>query len=231
MKIRAVALDDEQPALEVIEIFCGQLDFIDLKKTFTRSTEAKLYLEENPVDLIFLDINMPSISGITFFKSLSQQMMVIFTTAFSEYAVDGFELNAVDYLMKPFTVKRFEQAALKARELHKFYLKNNPAQELYLYFRVDYSLIKVLAKDIIFIEGLDNYLKIHFVNQKPLVVRITMKAMMEKLPPEDFVRVHRSFIVPLKRIKSVRNKLILIADQEIPIGSSYEEDFKTLFQD
>jgi DNA-binding LytR/AlgR family response regulator len=89
----------------------------------------------------------------------------------------------------------------------------------------------VLAKDIIFIEGLDNYLKIHFVNQKPLVVRITMKAMMEKLPPEDFVRVHRSFIVPLKRIKSVRNKLILIADQEIPIGSSYEEDFKTLFQD
>jgi DNA-binding LytR/AlgR family response regulator len=229
MKIRAVALDDEEPALEIIEAFCSQLDFIDLRKTFTRSGEAKLYLEENPIDLIFLDVNMPAISGLDFFKNIPQQMMVIFTTAFGEYAVEGFELNAVDYILKPFTYKRFEQAAQKAQELHHFYLKNNPEKEQYFYFRVDYSLVKVLATDILFIEGLDNYLKIHLQNQKPLVVRITMKAMMEKLPNEDFVRVHRSFIVPIKRIKSVRNKVILIENEEIPIGSSYEEEFNKTF--
>ncbi len=227
--IRAIALDDEEPALEIIEAFCGQLDFIDLHKTFTRSGEAKLYLEEYPIDLIFLDINMPAISGIEFFKAIPQQMMVIFTTAFGEFALDGFELNAVDFLLKPFTFKRFEQATQKAHELHKFYLKSNPEQEQYLYFRVDYSLVKVLASDILFIEGLDNYLKIHLQNQKPLVVRITMKAMLEKLTKEDFLRVHRSFIVPVKKIKSVRNKMILIESEEIPIGSSYEDEFNKIY--
>jgi DNA-binding LytR/AlgR family response regulator len=223
--IQAIALDDEQPALEIIEAFCSQVDFIDLRKTFTRSSEAKQYLEEYPIDLVFLDINMPSISGIDFFKGLSRPTMVIFTTAYSEYAIDGFELNAVDYLLKPFTPKRFEQAIQKAYELHKFYLQNSQEDGESLYFRVDYSLVKVLVNDILYIEGLDNYLKIYLENQKPLVVRITMKAMLEKLSKDAFVRVHRSFIVSLKKIKSVRNKMIFIGQEEIPIGNSFEDDF------
>lgn len=224
--IRAIALDDEEPALEIIDFFCGQVEGIELLKVFTKSAETRLFLEEYPVDLIFLDINMPAISGIDFFKNIPQEIMVIFTTAFSEYAVEGFELNAVDYLLKPFTLQRFKQAAQKAIDLQNFHLQN---QKPYLYFRIDYGLVKVQITDIIYIESLDNYLKIHLLHQKPLVVRMTMKAILEKLPNDEFIRVHRSFIVALKYIKSVRNKVIAIADENLALGSSYEENFFKIY--
>lgn len=242
--IKAIALDDELPALDVIEAFCSQIDAIDLRKTFTRTGEARYYLEENPVDLLFLDINMPAESGISFYKSMSpllrsQQTMVIFTTAYSEFAVESYDLQAVDYLLKPFTFSRFLQAVHKASEQHKFLHQSDPSQQprngepaasAYLFFRVDYGLMKVAVADILFIEGLDNYLKIHLAGQKPLVVRLTMKAMLEKLPPTRFVRVHRSYIVSLDKVQTVRNKLITIDEEEIPIGNSYEEGFFRLFR-
>ena len=228
--IKAIALDDEPPALDVIESFCCLTDYIDLVKTFTRDEEAMKYLSAFPVDLLFLDINMPSISGIDFKKGLDPNTMVIFTTAYSEFAVEGFNLNAIDYLLKPFTPERFLQAAEKVKAQYQFLHQNALIKPSHISIRVDYSLVKVALADIIFIEGLDDYLKIHLLNQKPIVIRMTMKAMMEKLPQSDFVRVHRSYIVPLAKIKTVRNRLIYINGEEIPIGTSYESKFYEVFR-
>lgn len=226
--IRAIALDDEPPALRILVNFSARIDFIDLQKTFSRTDDAMEYLENNPVDLIFLDINMPSMSGLDFYQSIPQEAMVIFTTAYAEHAVEGFNLNAIDYLLKPFTFERFQQAANKAREYHHF--KNPPETLKYLLVRADYTLHKIAYADILFIEGLDDYLKIHIQNTKPLVVRMTMKSMLQKLPEQEFIRVHRSFIIPFERIENVRNKIISLAGEEIPIGSSYEETFARRFK-
>lgn len=231
MKLRAIAIDDEPPALRVIAHFCSQVDFIDLQKTFSRTDEALYYLENHSVDLLFLDINMPSMSGIEFYKALPKEAMVIFTTAYAEYAVEGFNLNAIDYLLKPFTFDRFLQGVHKAGEYQLFLQKKETQTPQYLFIKADYSVYKIAFPDILFIEGLDDYLKIHIENSKPVVTRMTMKTMVEKLPVNDFIRVHRSYIIPFHRIENVRNKLITLAGEEIPIGSSYEKDFFKLFKE
>ena len=229
MIIQAIAVDDELPALTLIANFCERIDYIRLQQTFNKPEEALAYIKQSPVDLLFLDINMPSIPGTDLYRSISQQPMVIFTTAHSEYAVEGFNLNAVDYLLKPFTFERFTQAVQKAQSQLQYQqsLQNAPQQ---LVLRVDYGLTKINLSDILYIEGLDDYLKIHLQNQPPLVIRMTMKGMLEKLPAAAFVRVHRSYIIPFSRIEQVRNKMILIAGQEIPIGSSYEAAFNSQFK-
>ncbi|POY39828.1 DNA-binding response regulator [Flavobacterium alvei] len=224
--IKAIALDDEPPALDVLESFCDKIDVIDLQKKFTKSDDAFKYLKKYPVDLLFLDINMPSISGIDFYKKLPHKTMVIFTTAYSEYAVEGFTLSATDYLLKPFSFSRFQQAVEKAYSQWK--IQNQNPEQNYLFIRADYSLIKILISDILFIEGLDDYLKIHIQNQKTIVARMTLKAILEKLPATEFARVHRSFIVPISKIEKVRNKIIFIQEEEIPVSASYETAFFTL---
>jgi len=226
--IRAIALDDEPLALKVIESFCSRIDFIQLEKTFTKTSEAHRHLRKQPVDLIFLDIQMPTQNGMEFYADVEQDVMVIFTTAFSEYAVQGFNLNATDYLLKPFAFDRFLQATEKVKAIydHKNQISNSEQQ--YLFIRADYSLNKILMSDILFIEGLDDYLKIHIQNQKTIVARMTMKAILEKLPVSEFVRVHRSFIIPVSKIEKVRNKIIYISNEEIPISASYEQAFLNL---
>ena len=228
--ITAIAIDDEPPALKVLEQFCKQVDFIDLQKSFTKPSEALRHLQKFPVDLLFLDIHMPSLSGIDFYKQVKQDTLVIFTTAHSQYAVEGFNLSATDYLLKPYTFERFEQAVNKAKEIYSYTRDSTKPEEQYLYIRADYSLVKIPVADILFIEGLDDYLKIHIHNQKCVVARMTMKAILDKLPTKEFIRVHRSFIVPFSRIEFVRNKMIGIAGEEIPVGSSYEESFYKLFK-
>jgi DNA-binding LytR/AlgR family response regulator len=228
MIIQAIAIDDELPALKLIENFCSRVDFIRLQKTFHQPKEAMKYINKYPVDLLFLDINMPAITGTELCRSIQQQSMVIFTTAHSEYAVEGFNLNAVDYLLKPFTYERFFQAVQKAHTQLQFQLAN-PTTLPPLVFRVDYGLTKVNIPDILFIEGLDDYLKIHLQQQPPLIVRMTMKVLLEKLPSQTFIRVHRSYIVPFERIEQVRNKTIFISGNEIPISSSYEAAFFSQF--
>lgn len=227
--INAIAIDDEPPALTLIENFCSRIDDITLHKTFTMPAEALKHLRKFPVDLLFLDIQMPAVTGIDFYKSVKQDTMVIFTTAYSEYAVEGFNASAVDYLLKPFTFKRFQQAVLKAVEYHNYKHQHNTEAQKYIFVRADYSLLKIAISDILYIEGLDDYLKIHISNNTPVIARITMKAMLEKLPAKEFIRVHRSYIVPFSRIESVRNKIIYTAAEEIPIGSSYEEAFLKRF--
>lgn len=228
--ITALAIDDEPPALKVVATFCRDFDFIDLQKTFTGTEEALRYLRKYPVDLLFLDIQMPSQSGIDLYRVVQQQTMVIFTTAYSEYAVEGFDLQAIDYLLKPFTRDRFAQAVYKARDYYRYLMHSGTAEEAYLFLRADYSLLKIAHADILYIEGLDDYVKIYLLGQKPVIARMTLKALTEKLPDRDFLRVHRSYIVSLKQVTLVRNKTISVGGTEIHIGSSYESAFFDRFR-
>jgi DNA-binding LytR/AlgR family response regulator len=229
--ITAIALDDEPPALRVVENFCDRTDQVSLARSFNNPQEALKYLNKFPVDLLFLDIRMPSVSGIQFHKMIPKDMMVIFTTAYSEYAVEGFNLNAVDYLLKPFSFERFMQAVSKATDFYKFFHHQESALQQYLFIRADYSLVKVMLEEILYVEGLDDYLKIHIAGRKPLVARMTMKNILEKLPDKRFCRVHRSYIIPLDRIEKVRNKTIQIGDTSIPIGNSYEKSFFEIYSE
>lgn len=229
MKLTAIALDDERPALEVIEAFAGRLENLDLLHTFTKVGGARRFLEENPIDLLFLDVQMPAMTGIEFSKIIPRDVIVIFTTSYTEYAVESYSLNAVDYLLKPFTFQRFQQAVTKALELFRARL---PVAEPLppLVVKANYGLVKVWPHDILFIEALDNYLKIHQQGQDLLVVRMTLKEMERLLPADQFPRVHRSYIVSLDKIAFVRNKVIQLQDKEIPLGGKYEGHFFELLE-
>ncbi len=223
--IKAIALDDEPPALEIIKKFCEQTGYIDLLKTFTKSDEALRYTNNYPVDLVFLDINMPSVSGLKFREMLHPDVMIIFATAHAKHAIEGFNLNALDYLLKPFSFERFLQAAEKAKANYKFLHQNAMRRPENISLRVDYSLMKVALSKIIYIEGMDDYIRIYMNDQKPVITRMTMKALEEKLPKNEFARVHRSYIVPVNKINFVRNKVVHIDKYEIPVGICYEKNF------
>jgi DNA-binding LytR/AlgR family response regulator len=229
--IKAIAVDDEPLVLELIETYSSKISFVQFEKGFVSTAEALQYLAKNPVDLLLLDINMPAMTGFEFYKTLEQKPMLIFSTSYSEYALESYNLDAVDYLLKPFTFSRFEKAVSKANEKHNLVHKGivAPAAKSLL-LKADYGVVKIILSDIVFIEGLDNYLKIHLHNQPPVVIRLTMKALMEKLNEQEFIRVHRSYIVPLNRIASVKHKIIYIGGEEIPIGKNYEADIDALFK-
>lgn len=223
--INAIAIDDEPLALTVIQSLCNKTENINLQKTFTQPGEALKYLQKFPVDLIFCDIQMPSITGINLVRSLQQNTMVIFTTAFSEYAAVSYELNAIDYLLKPINQKRFTQAITKAQEYLDYLSKKDQASDKHIFIRADFSLVKIPLADIIYIEGQADYLKIHIKDRKTVVARMSMKEMMEKLPSADFIRVHRSFILPFSNIEAVRGSTIYIGDAAFPIGRTYADEF------
>lgn len=221
--INTIALDDEPLALKILENFCGQIDFLKLEKTFNKQSDAQKYLNKFPVDLIFLDIQMPQKNGLDFYKSISQNTKVIFTTAFSDYAVEAFEVNAVDYLVKPFSFERFLKAVDKLRE------NATKAEQDFFLLRADYQLHKINFGDIILVEALDDYVKIHLKDKKTITARQSLKNIQEKLPEKDFIRVHRSYIVPIKLIKSIINKSIKIDDFIIPIGEKYKDEIKNFY--
>jgi DNA-binding LytR/AlgR family response regulator len=225
--IKAIAIDDEPPALEILENYCQRSGQVALVKVFTSTAKALDYLANFPVDVVLLDIQMPSMNGIEFSKRIQDNTMVIFTTSFTEYAVESYNQNAVDYLLKPYSFDRFQQAISKAVVMQQYNIqqKHHP----FLVLRQDYSLVRIPLSDILYIEGFDNYLKVHTINQMPLLSRITMKAIHEKLPDREFIRVHRSFIVALDKIESVRNKVISVGKAEIPLGPSHEKGFYSRF--
>lgn len=223
--INAIAIDDEPLALTVIESLCAANENINLQKTFTQPSEALKHLRKFPVDLIFCDIQMPAMTGIHLVKSLQQNTMVIFTTAFSEYAVVSYELNAIDYLLKPINRKRFSQAITKAQEYFDYINKKDQSADRSIFIRADFSLVKIPLSEIIYVEGLADYLKIHIKDRKTIMARMSMKDMMEKLPSGDFIRVHRSFILPFSKIEAVRGTTIFIGNQEFPIGRTYTDEF------
>lgn len=228
--INAIAIDDEQLAHKVIDSFCNKVDFIKLQKSFTKPNEALKYLRKFPIDLLFVDIHMPGMTGINLVRSLQQSPMIIFTTAFSDYAAASYELNAVDYLLKPINATRFVQAVTKAKEYFEYTQNKNAVTDQHIFIRSDFSLIKISLADITYIEGSADYLKIHTKDRKPVITRMPMKDMLQKLPANRFVRVHRSFILPFDKVESVRGNTISIAGLQIPIGRTYAHEFLKSFR-
>jgi len=229
MIMTCVAIDDEPIAIEVLEEYISRTPSLELLKTFTDGFKAIEYIKENKVQLVFLDIQMPQLNGIQLLKSLPEPPLVIFTTAYSNYAIEGFNLNAIDFLLKPFEYDRFLKAVNKAGEYTTY--RERPAEALvnsnFIFVKSDYQIVKIDLSDISMIEGMDDYVKI-FTSKKMILSNMTMKDILSKLPSPDFTRVHRSFIVSLSHIESVRNKRIKIGEKFIPVGDSFADSFYKL---
>lgn len=229
--LKCLAVDDENLALDLIEDNIAKVPFLKLEKRCRNAFEAIEYLQNNEVDLIFLDIQMPGITGVQFLGGLTQKPMVIFVTAYQQYALEGFNLDVIDYVLKPISFERFLKATHKA--LDYFTSKNvlqtqtpPPEKMQYIFIHADYSLMKIMLEDILYIEGLKDYIKIHLKIQKfPVVCRMTMKLIEEKLPSTEFQRIHKSFIVSLKKVESIRNQKIKIGENHIPLSDNYSEQF------
>lgn len=226
--IQCIAIDDEPLALQLISEYCLRISFLQLEKTFTNTDEAGAFLAKHPVDLLFLDIQMPDINGVQFYKNLPKKPPVIFTTAFKDYAVDGFNVDAVDYLLKPFEYDRFLKACYKAKEYIEF-LGSQETQLNSIFVKVNYEIMKINLKDVDLIEALDDYIKI-YLPPHPVLTLMTLKNISEKLPARDFIRVHRSFIVPIAKVEKFSKTKLWVRGKEIPIGSSYAHVYEQLLQ-
>lgn len=223
--ITAIAIDDEPIALDVVSNHAAKAPFLDLQAVFTNAFEAMDYLQKHPVDLLFLDIKMPDISGIEFFRSLSKKPLVIFTTAYSEHAVAGFELDAVDYLLKPFSLPRFLKACNKAHEWLQ--LRDTNGTKAYLFVKTGYDQVKVNFEDIDYLEATGNY--VNFVlGNRHVLSRMTITECEVLLPTDRFVRIHRSFIAAIDKVEKIERHQLAVNGSILPIGSSYLAAIKNL---
>ena len=235
--MKCIAIDDEPLALELVEDFCSRIEFLELVSTCSNAIEAMDTLQNSTIDLIFVDINMPQISGLNLVKSLSKPPLVIFTTAYSQHAAMGYDLDAIDYLVKPIPFDRFLKAVYKAKEIYLARSKPQPEQhakppsgkQKFIALKVDYSIVKIDLKDILYIEGVKDYIKVVLRGvSNSYLSRISMKAIIEKLPPEEFIRVHKSYIVALAAFEKVERDRIIIGKKYIPVGEAYKKDFYAL---
>jgi two-component system, LytTR family, response regulator len=223
--LTCLAIDDEPLALELLEDNISTVPYLKLVAACNNPIEALKILQQEPVDLVFIDIQMPGLTGLQFIKSVSRKPMFILITAYEKYALEGYELDVVDYLVKPVSLDRFMKACNKALELHQLKTKKDTGSESpsYFFIHADYSMIKLVFADIKWIEGLKDYIKIHLnSSSKPVVARMTMKSIEEQLPLSQFVRVQKSFIVSKNYITSIRKNSVFIDDTEIPVGDNYK---------
>lgn len=224
--MKAIAVDDEPLALEVVRTLASKVPYLELTASFTDAFQALEYLQKEPVDLIFLDIKMPDITGLEFVTSLQKKPLVIFTTAYSEHAVTSFELDAIDYLLKPFSLARFVKACNKAQEL--YLLRNGGTADTaknYVFLKTGYEQVKVYFSEILYLEAAGNY--VTFVLEgKKLLTRMTISEASDMLPPEKFVRVHRSYIVAKDRIDKIERHQVCIKGNEVPVGASYMQQLQ-----
>ncbi|MEI6946873.1 response regulator transcription factor [Paraflavisolibacter sp. H34] len=221
MQIKCIAIDDEPLALEVLKQYIARIPVLQLVHTFNDPIAGSEFLRHHPVDLLFLDINMPDINGLELVRLLPVKPMVIFTTAHKEFALEGFELDALDYLLKPFEFERFAKAVNKAVEYYQYKKSEKPEAAGHLFVRSEYQLVKIELEEIEYIESVEDYLKIHRSGQKPVMTLMTLKAMLQKLPQDRFVRIHRSYVVPLARIRSIVNRKVRLSSVELPLSDSY----------
>lgn len=228
MFLKCIAIDDEPLALELIHNYIGRRPDVQLVRTFEDGISAAEYLAIAQVDLIFLDITMPDISGIDLAKALKSKPMLIFTTAYKQFAFDGFELEAVDYLLKPMDYDRFSKALDKAIEVKKYKMSPPPEQnEAYIYVHSAYQMIKIILKEVEYIESMEDYIKIHLKTEKTVLTLMTLKKMLGLLPDEQFKRIHRSYIVSIAAVKSIHHKKIHLTEAILPIGESYAEQVRS----
>jgi two-component system LytT family response regulator len=219
--MRCVIIDDEPLALSVLEKYIAAFPVLELVGTFDDAIEGGRFLKASPVDLLFIDINMPDLSGLELVARLETRPMVIFTTAYKKFAYEGFELEALDYLLKPITIERFEKAVQKAAE--RFELKKTRQNEESIVVRSEYKAIKIALNDIAYIEGMEDYIKIHLLSSRhPVMTLMSLKGILEILPENAFKRIHRSYIVPSLQVKSIQNKKVkLLSGAELPVSDSY----------
>jgi two-component system, LytTR family, response regulator len=221
--IRSIAIDDSPLALDLIEDYVGRMNGIELAQRCTSALEAIPLIKKGGIDLLFLDIEMPDISGIQLVRSLDIKPKIIFTTAYSNYALEGFNVNATDYLLKPFSFDRFKKAVEKVQhqlELEHIAIKENE----HLFIRSGYETLRVTVRDIRYIEALKDYIQIH-TGDKKIVALMSMKEISALLPKDQFIRVHRSFIISQNHLSGYTSKKIMIGNKEIPLGESYKETF------
>jgi DNA-binding LytR/AlgR family response regulator len=234
-KIRCLVIEDEQPAMDILRNHILGVEALELTGTCHNAVEALSFLQSNPVDLLFLDIQMPHILGTNFIRTFKNPPKVIFTTAFRKYAVEGFELDAVDFLLKPISFDRFLKSVNKILQLN---LPGSPSETVngdeskvpaqsFLYFRSDRKMVKVLLNDILYIEGLRDYIKI-YTTSKVIVTKHQLASLEEMLPADAFLRIHRSFIVSISKIDSFNSEAIEISKKELPIGRMYRHNVNRL---
>lgn len=229
--MKAIAIDDEPLALSVVKTFCLKVPYIELCSTFSNGIDAMKYLIENDVDLMFVDINMPHISGIEMVRALERPPMIIFTTAYQNYALEGFELSAIDYLVKPFSFERFLKGVNRASELYAIKQKASEQavattqdKDDYITIKVDYSVVKLNIADIIMVEGLKDYVKV-YTTDKRYVTKSTMKNIEERLSEYGFMRVHKSYVVNLRYVEALESNHIVLPTGKIALGNQYKEAF------
>lgn len=221
--IQCIAVDDEPLALDLVEDFANKVPFLSLVASYSSALDALDKIKKENIDLLFLDIQMPDISGLQFIKSLDEPPRVIFTTAYANHAVEGFNVDAVDYLLKPFTFERFLKAANKAQQMIESQQIVMSTKDDYIFVKSGYDMVKVNYGDIYFIEGLKDYVKIH-TKEKTIIALLTMKSLEQSLPA-SFFRVHRSFIVNFEHLESVGRRNLVVAKKDIPLGDMYREQF------
>lgn len=218
--IKAIAIDDEPMALEVIKAHAKKVSFLELKETFVSAMEALEYLKSNTIDLVFLDINMPDITGLDFSQLLPPDAAFIFTTAYSQYAVDAFNLKALDYLMKPIDFNRFMQACQKAHQE----VKKEEANSEYLFVKDGYDWVRVSLEDLLYVESDGNYLTFREKTRKTLT-RMTMTEAQELLPKKNFFRIHKSYLVNLSHVQKIERHQVSVSENEfVPIAANYRDD-------
>lgn len=233
--LRCLVVDDEPLAIKLLEDHISSVPFLSLVQTYTNPLEALVSINSTPVDLIFLDIQMPQLNGIQFMQLLQNRAQVIITSAYHQYAIEGFEHNVVDYLLKPIAFERFYKAVEKAYSLKNPNVQVAKPEELhpttggYIFIKVETKMVRVELDDIYYIEGLKNYVSIYTKTQRIVTLQV-MKQLEEVLPPNRFVRVHKSFIVALDKINVIERQELHIKDQIIPIGNTYLEHFNKLLE-
>ena len=232
--IRCMVIDDEPLVRELLEDNIRQIPFLQWVKSCRNALEAAEALQTTPADLLFLDIQMPRVNGLQFLQSLAHPPMVILVTAYEQYALEGFDLRVVDYLLKPFAFERFLKACNRAQEL--FRLRQNDrtpatAETADFFVNVEYALVRIVAADVLYVEGVKDYVKIYLsTSARPVLTRMTIKALEEKLTPPAFIRTHKSFLVSVKKITTVRRDLVCIGEKEIPISASYKANITRLLK-
>ena len=226
--MKCIALDDEPLALQLLENYAVQTGWLEMIKTFTDPVSAAEFINSDHFDFLFLDIQMPDVNGMQFYSNLTNKPPVIFTTAFSHYAAQGFDLEAVDYLVKPFDFDRFSKAATKAKEYIE-YRQSKEINDGYLFVKYNYQWVKILFKDIELIEALDDYIKI-YTSGKSYLIHMSMKVVSEKLPPQLFTRVHRSYIVPIEKINTWNKNSLTLDDKTIPVSYTYQKQLQEILQ-
>ena len=222
--LKCVAIDDEPLALEILEKYIRSFPSIQLLCTFEDAVSGAEFLKKNKVDLLLIDINMPDITGIDLVRSLIEKPIVIFTTAYKNFAYEGFELQALDYLLKPISLKRFSAAIEKAVDYARYKNAEKEESDECIYVHSEYRLIRVNLKEIEYIESMQDYIKIYLSGiEKPVLTLLTLKSVLEKLPADQFVRIHRSYAVARKHIRSIHNRKIKLSTIELPVGNNYAE--------